>query len=97
VVFHGDGECDEPETLGCIPKASRKTCDIWWFVWWNLQPAAPGCSTRANGKIMAGNWKLVSAGAGWNVIKSGLGRMWTRLFEQDEDGHMQRAIGRKLG
>jgi pyruvate dehydrogenase E1 component len=88
--FLGDGECDEPETLGCISKASRENLDNLVFVV-NCNLQRLDGPVRGNGKIIQ---ELEGAfrGAGWNVIKVVWGRMWDPLFEQDEDGTMQRAM-----
>jgi pyruvate dehydrogenase E1 component len=88
--FIGDGECDEPETLGCISKASRENLDNLVFVI-NCNLQRLDGPVRGNGKIiqeLEGSFR----GAGWNVIKVVWGRMWDPLFEQDEDGTMQRAM-----
>ncbi|WP_323751710.1 pyruvate dehydrogenase (acetyl-transferring), homodimeric type [Marinobacter sp.] len=88
--FLGDGECDEPETLGCISKAGREKLDNLIFVV-NCNLQRLDGPVRGNGKIMQ-ELEGVFRGAGWNVIKVVWGRMWDPLFEQDEDGVMQRAM-----
>jgi len=86
----GDGECDEPETLGSISKAGREKLDnLIWVVNCNLQRLDG--PVRGNGKIVQ-ELEGVFRGAGWNVIKVVWGRMWDPLFEKDEDGVMQRAM-----
>ena len=89
-AFVGDGECDEPETLGSISKAGREKLDnLIWVVNCNLQRLDG--PVRGNGKIVQ-ELEGVFRGAGWNVIKVVWGRMWDPLFEKDEDGVMQRAM-----
>jgi pyruvate dehydrogenase E1 component len=89
-AFVGDGECDEPETLGSISKAGREKLDnLIWVVNCNLQRLDG--PVRGNGKIVQ-ELEGVFRGAGWNVIKVVWGRMWDPLFEKDEDGVMQRVM-----
>lgn len=89
-AFVGDGECDEPETLGSISKAGREKLDnLIWVVNCNLQRLDG--PVRGNGKIVQ-ELEGVFRGAGWNVIKVVWGRMWDPLFDKDEDGVMQRAM-----
>jgi len=89
-AFVGDGECDEPETLGSISKAGRENLDnLIWVVNCNLQRLDG--PVRGNGKIVQ-ELEGVFRGAGWNVIKVVWGRMWDPLFERDQNGIMQRAM-----
>ncbi|SFL81903.1 pyruvate dehydrogenase (acetyl-transferring), homodimeric type [Marinobacter zhejiangensis] len=89
-AFVGDGECDEPETLGSISKAGREKLDnLIWVVNCNLQRLDG--PVRGNGKIVQ-ELEGVFRGAGWNVIKVVWGRMWDSLFDKDEDGVMQHAM-----
>ncbi len=83
-AFLGDGETDEPETLGAITLASREKLDNLTFVInCNLQ--------RLDGPVR-GNYKIIQEleaifrGAGWNVIKVIWGNGWDPLLEKDEDG-----------
>lgn len=83
-AFLGDGECDEPETLGSISLAGRHGLDnLTWVVNCNLQ--------RLDGPVR-GNEKIIQElegvfrGAGWNVIKVVWGGKWDELLQRDVDG-----------
>ncbi|PPK53578.1 pyruvate dehydrogenase (acetyl-transferring), homodimeric type [Marinobacter persicus] len=89
-AFVGDGECDEPETLGSISKAGREGLDNLIFVV-NCNLQRLDGPVRGNGKIIQ-ELEGVFRGAGWNVIKVVWGRMWDPLFEKDDDGVMQKAM-----
>jgi len=83
-TFVGDGETDEPETLGALTLAARENLDnLIWVVNCNLQRLDG--PVRGNGKIIQ---ELEGAfrGAGWNVIKLIWGGDWDDLFSQDSDG-----------
>ncbi|HMJ92373.1 MAG TPA: pyruvate dehydrogenase (acetyl-transferring), homodimeric type [Candidatus Acidoferrum sp.] len=83
-TFVGDGESDEPESLGALTLASRENLDnLIWVVNCNLQRLDG--PVRGNGKIIQ---ELEGAfrGAGWNVIKLIWGGDWDELFAQDHDG-----------
>jgi pyruvate dehydrogenase E1 component len=83
-TYIGDGECDEPETLGAISLAGRNGLDnLTWVVNCNLQRLDG--PVRGNGKIIQ---ELESAfrGAGWNVIKVVWGSRWDELLQKDVDG-----------
>ncbi len=88
--FVGDGETDEPETLGSIALAGREKLDNLIFVV-NCNLQRLDGPVRGNGKIIQ-ELEGVFRGAGWNVIKVVWGRMWDTLFERDEQGFMQRAM-----
>lgn len=82
--FVGDGESDEPETLGALTLASRENLDnLIWVVNCNLQRLDG--PVRGNGKIIQ---ELESAfrGAGWNVIKVIWGSDWDKLLAADTTG-----------
>ncbi len=82
--FLGDGECDEPETLGSISLASREGLDnLIWVVNCNLQRLDG--PVRGNGKIIQ-ELEAMFRGAGWNVIKVIWGSKWDELLAQDRDG-----------
>ena len=83
-AFLGDGECDEPETLGAITLAARERLDNLTFVI-NCNLQRLDGPVRGNGKIMQ---ELEGAfrGAGWNVIKVVWGSDWDPLFAKDKDG-----------
>ncbi|MDZ4656699.1 MAG: pyruvate dehydrogenase (acetyl-transferring), homodimeric type [Bythopirellula sp.] len=82
--FMGDGECDEPESLGAITLASREHLDNLVFVI-NCNLQRLDGPVRGNGKIIQ---ELEGAfrGAGWNVIKVVWGGDWDPLLEDDETG-----------
>ena len=83
-AFVGDGESDEPETLGALTLASREKLDnLVWVVNCNLQRLDG--PVRGNGHIIQ---ELESAfrGAGWNVIKVIWGDDWDRLLAKDSSG-----------
>ena len=82
--FLGDGECDEPETLGSISLAGRPGLDnLTWVVNCNLQRLDG--PVRGNGKIIQ-ELEGVFHGAGWNVIKVIWGSRWDELLQRDVDG-----------
>jgi pyruvate dehydrogenase E1 component len=83
-AFLGDGECDEPETLGAITLASREQLDNLIFVI-NCNLQRLDGPVRGNGKIIQ---ELEGAfrGAGWNVIKVIWGDDWDPLLAQDKSG-----------
>jgi pyruvate dehydrogenase E1 component len=83
-AFLGDGECDEPETLGSISLAAREGLDnLIWVVNCNLQRLDG--PVRGNGKIIQ-ELEAVFRGAGWNVIKVVWGSKWDELLQRDVDG-----------
>jgi len=89
-AFLGDGECDEPETLGAITLAARERLDhLTFIINCNLQRLDG--PVRGNGKIIQ---ELEGAfrGAGWNVIKVIWGDDWDPLLEQDEQGLLARRM-----
>jgi pyruvate dehydrogenase E1 component len=82
--FIGDGECDEPETLGSISLAAREGLDnLTWVINCNLQRLDG--PVRGNGKIIQ-ELEAVFRGAGWNVIKVVWGSKWDELLARDVDG-----------
>src|SRR6266478_1824772 len=83
-AFLGDGECDEPETLGAITLASREQLDNLIFVI-NCNLQRLDGPVRGNGKIIQ---ELEGAfrGAGWNVIKVIWGSDWDPLLAADAKG-----------
>jgi pyruvate dehydrogenase E1 component len=88
--FVGDGETDEPETLGSISLAGREKLDNLIFVV-NCNLQRLDGPVRGNGKIIQ-ELEGVFRGAGWNVIKVVWGRRWDSLFAQDSSGMMQQAM-----
>ena len=82
--FIGDGETDEPETLGSISLAAREGLDnLTWVINCNLQRLDG--PVRGNGKIIQ-ELEQVFRGAGWNVIKVVWGSKWDELLQRDVDG-----------
>ena len=82
--FVGDGESDEPETLGSLTLASREQLDnLVWVVNCNLQRLDG--PVRGNGKIIQ-ELEAAFRGAGWNVIKVIWGSDWDPLLAADHDG-----------
>ena len=88
--FMGDGECDEPESLGAIGLAGReKLGNLHFVINCNLQRLDG--PVRGNGKIIQ-ELEGVFRGAGWNVIKVIWGRKWDPLFERDKTGKLQQIM-----
>jgi pyruvate dehydrogenase E1 component len=83
-AFIGDGECDEPETLGCIGMAAREKLDNLIFVV-NCNLQRLDGPVRGNGKIIQ-ELESLFRGAGWNVVKVVWGRLWDELLARDTDG-----------
>jgi pyruvate dehydrogenase E1 component len=82
--FIGDGEVDEPETLGALTLPAREQLDnLIWVVNCNLQRLDG--PVRGNGKVIQ-ELEAVFRGAGWNVIKVIWGGRWDELLAQDRDG-----------
>ncbi len=80
--FVGDGETDEPETLGALSVAAREGLDnLTWIVNCNLQRLDG--PVRGNGKIVQ-ELETVFRGAGWNVLKVLWGSEWDDLLERDK-------------
>ncbi len=86
-AFLGDGECDEPESLGAISLAGRERLDNLNFVV-NCNLQRLDGPVRGNGKIIQ-ELEGVFRGAGWNVIKVIWGRHWDSLLEKDKTGLLQ--------
>jgi pyruvate dehydrogenase E1 component len=82
--FMGDGECDEPESLGAISLAGREKLDNLIFVI-NCNLQRLDGPVRGNGKIIQ-ELESLFRGAGWNVIKVVWGRRWDQLLAADRDG-----------
>jgi pyruvate dehydrogenase E1 component len=89
-VFCGDGEMDEPESLGAIGMAAREKLDnLIFIVNCNLQRLDG--PVRGNGKIiqeLEGEFR----GAGWNVIKLIWGGYWDALLARDKEGHLRKIM-----
>ncbi|MDQ2662825.1 MAG: pyruvate dehydrogenase (acetyl-transferring), homodimeric type [Candidatus Eremiobacteraeota bacterium] len=85
-AFIGDGETDEPESLGAISLAGREKLDnLIWVVNCNLQRLDG--PVRGNGKIIQ-ELETVFKGAGWNVIKVIWGSGWDALLAKDHSGKL---------
>ncbi|MAP09436.1 MAG: pyruvate dehydrogenase (acetyl-transferring), homodimeric type [Rhodopirellula sp.] len=83
-AFLGDGECDEPETLGAIGLASREKLDNLIFVI-NCNLQRLDGPVRGNSKIIQ-ELESIFHGAGWNVIKVVWGGEWDELLARDTTG-----------
>ena len=88
--FLGDGEMDEPESLGAIGVAAREELDNLTFVV-NCNLQRLDGPVRGNGKIMQ-ELESYFRGAGWNVIKVVWGRQWDDLLARDVDGVLVNAM-----
>ena len=89
-AFLGDGECDEPESLGALSLAGRERLDNLIFVV-NCNLQRLDGPVRGNGKIIQ-ELEGYFRGAGWNVIKVVWGRLWDPLFARDDRGLMQQRM-----
>ncbi len=83
-AYLGDGEMDEPESLGAIGLAAREELDNLTFVI-NCNLQRLDGPVRGNGKIIQ-ELESFFRGAGWNVIKVIWGREWDALLAKDNDG-----------
>lgn len=89
-AFLGDGECDEPESLGSISLAGREKLDNLIFV--------VNCNLQRLDGLVRGNGKIIQElegafrGAGWNIIKVVWGRHWDILLEKDKTGLLQKRM-----
>ncbi len=89
-VFCGDGEMDEPESLGAIGLAAREKLDNLIFVI-NCNLQRLDGPVRGNGKIiqeLEGEFR----GSGWNVIKLIWGSNWDPLLARDKDGALRKIM-----
>ncbi|MFT3807112.1 pyruvate dehydrogenase (acetyl-transferring), homodimeric type [Arenimonas sp.] len=88
--FMGDGECDEPESLGAIALAGREGLDNLCFVI-NCNLQRLDGPVRGNGKIiqeLEGSFR----GAGWNVVKLVWGSYWDPLLQRDHQGLLKKLM-----
>src|SRR5262245_12301014 len=90
-AFLGDGECDEPETLGALTLASREKLDNLIFVI-NCNLQRLDGPVRGNGKI-AQELEAAFRGAGWNVIKVLWSGDWDPLLAADRTGLLVKRMG----
>ncbi|BCE02260.1 pyruvate dehydrogenase (acetyl-transferring), homodimeric type [Marinicellulosiphila megalodicopiae] len=89
-AFLGDGECDEPESLGAISLAARENLENLTFVI-NCNLQRLDGPVRGNGKIVQ-ELEGVFRGAGWNVVKVMWGSAWDKLFAKDTKGLLQKRM-----
>jgi pyruvate dehydrogenase E1 component len=90
-AFLGDGEMDEPESMGSLTLASREKLDNLTFVI-NCNLQRLDGPVRGNGKVIQ-ELEAAFRGAGWNVIKVIWGSDWDPLLERDTSGLLQRRMG----
>jgi pyruvate dehydrogenase E1 component len=90
-AFLGDGEMDEPESMGSLTLASREKLDNLVFVV-NCNLQRLDGPVRGNGKIIQ-ELEAAFDGAGWNVIKVLWGSNWDSLLARDETGMLIRLMG----
>jgi pyruvate dehydrogenase E1 component len=90
-AFLGDGETDEPESLGAISLAAREKLDNLIFVV-NCNLQRLDGPVRGNGQIIQ-ELEAVFRGAGWNVIKVIWGSDWDPLLAKDHDGLLAKRMG----
>jgi pyruvate dehydrogenase E1 component len=90
-AFLGDGETDEPESLGAITLAAREKLDNLIFVI-NCNLQRLDGPVRGNGQIIQ-ELEAAFRGAGWNVIKVIWGSDWDPLFAKDHDGVLASRMG----
>jgi len=89
-VFCGDGEMDEPESLGAINMAAREKLDNLIFVV-NCNLQRLDGPVRGNGKIIQ-ELEADFRGTGWNVIKVIWGSYWDALLARDKDGALKKIM-----
>src|SRR4051812_6434058 len=90
-AYLGDGETDEPESLGAISLAAREKLDnLIWVINCNLQRLDG--PVRGNGQIIQ-ELEALFRGAGWNVIKVLWGTDWDPLLAKDHDGLLAKRMG----
>lgn len=90
-AFLGDGEMDEPESMGSLTLACREKLDNLIFVV-NCNLQRLDGPVRGNGKIIQ-ELEAAFLGAGWNVIKVIWGRGWDKLIERDTTGLLLKRMG----
>ena len=89
-AFLGDGEMDEPESLGALTRASREKLNNLVFV--------ISCNLQRLDGLVNGNNKIIEefagifSGSGWNVIKVLWGSNWQALFDKDINGKLQKRL-----
>lgn len=93
-AFIGDGETDEPETLGAITLAAREKLDNLIFVI-NCNLQRLDGPVRGNGNIIQ-ELEAIFRGAGWNVIKVVWGSDWDPLLEADKTGLLVKRMNESI-
>ena len=88
--FWGDGEMDEPESLGAIGLAAREKLDNLIFVI-NCNLQRLDGPVRGNGKVIQ-ELERQFRGSGWNVIKVVWGRLWDPIIAKDKTGNLQKIM-----
>jgi len=88
--FLGDGEMDEPESMGAITMPVREGLDNLVFVV-NCNLQRLDGPVRGNGKIIQ-ELEAAFGGAGWNVVKVVWGSRWDPLLAKDQNGHLRRIM-----
>ncbi len=88
--FLGDGEMDEPESMGAITMPVREGLDNLVFVV-NCNLQRLDGPVRGNGKIIQ-ELEAAFGGAGWNVIKVVWGSNWDPLIARDQNGHLRQIM-----
>jgi pyruvate dehydrogenase E1 component len=89
-AFLGDGEMDEPESVGALSLPARELCDNLIFVV-NCNLQRLDGPVRGNGKIIQ-ELETLFRGAGWNVIKLVWGRNWDPLLGKDAKGLLRKRM-----
>ncbi|NDD65137.1 MAG: pyruvate dehydrogenase (acetyl-transferring), homodimeric type, partial [Acidobacteria bacterium] len=89
-AFLGDGEMDEPESMGSLTLAAREKLDNLIFVV-NCNLQRLDGPVRGNGQIVT-ELEAAFRGAGWNVVKCLWGRVWDPLFARDKQGLLLRRM-----
>ncbi len=89
-AFCGDGEMDEPESMGAITMPVREGLDNLVFVV-NCNLQRLDGPVRGNGKIIQ-ELEAAFGGAGWNVVKVIWGSKWDRLLATDQSGKLRRVM-----
>jgi pyruvate dehydrogenase E1 component len=90
-AFLGDGEMDEPESMGALTLASREELDNLIFVI-NANMQRLDGPVRGNGSVVK-ELEMAFRGAGWNVIKVLWGENWDPLLKKDKDGLLKERLG----
>ena len=90
-AFLGDGEMDEPESMGALTLASREELDNLIFVI-NCNLQRLDGPVRGNSSIIQ-ELEAAFRGAGWNVIKVTLGEVWDPILKKDKNGLLVKRLG----